>query len=49
MKKEFNEVWKAKIGSQTWWYVQGKKGRLSFKRKKDAVRWAELIKKEMSK
>lgn len=49
MKKQFNEVWKSKEGSKDVWKVQGLYGIITFKRKKDALKWAETINKENEK
>ena len=47
MKRELNEMWKEVEGSKVYWMVQGENGRLSFRRKKDAVRWVECMKESM--
>lgn len=41
MERQVNEIWKVKEGSKTIWKVQCPKGRLSFNRKKDAIKWIE--------
>ena len=41
MKMKLHEIRKIKEGSKTLWIVQCPKGRLTFTRKKDAVKWVE--------
>lgn len=41
MKRKLNEMWKIKEGSKILWVVQCPKGRLTFTRKRDAVKWIE--------
>jgi hypothetical protein len=48
MERKLNEVWKVKEGSKTIWKVQAVKGILSFNRKKDAIKCAEVFKKEVN-
>ena len=45
MKKQLHEIWKEQEGSKIFWVVQAPKGRLAFKRKKDAIKWVESFKK----
>lgn len=45
MKRKLNEIWKIKEGSKVLWKVQAQHGVLTFKRKKDALKWAEIVEK----
>ena len=44
MKMKLHEIVKIKEGSKTLWVVQCPKGRLTFTRKKDAIKWVESFK-----
>ena len=48
-KHNFNDLWKVQEGSKIFWQVQAEKGILSFKRKKDALKWQESINKSYKK
>lgn len=43
MKRRLNEIWKVQEGSKILWKVQAPKGILTFKTKKEATRWANII------
>lgn len=44
MKRQLNEMWKVQEGSKVLWKVQAEKGILTFKTKKQAIRWVESFK-----
>ena len=41
---KLHEIKKVKEGSKIYWVVQAPKGRISFNRKKDAIKWVESFK-----
>lgn len=41
---KLNEMWKTKEGSKTVWKVQAPKGILTFKTKREAIKWTEAMK-----
>lgn len=46
MKKQLNEIWKIKEGCKTLWKLQAPKGILTFRTKRDALKWQNASKKE---
>ena len=46
MKKQLHEIWKEKEGSKVFWMVQAPKGKIAFKRKKDAQKWVNSFKED---
>lgn len=47
MKKQLNEIWKEQEGSKTIWKYQAPKGILTFKTKKQALKWKDATIKNM--
>lgn len=45
--KQINSMWKVKEGSKTLWKVKAPKGILTFKTKREAVKWIEATRKEI--
>lgn len=43
-KMKLHEIKKVIEGSKVFWIVQAPKGRIAFKRKKDAIKWIESFK-----